>query len=393
MNAAAPTDWHTIKVVVPFLTEEQAELARTILSIDQEIKPYMIKRTLTAAGTSLQASFEALSIRQARVPSTSSAHRLVSEMQKSPTSFSDDAAAGSDSPFTPFEHQVAGHRDTLFLVDQGRTLLKRSSAREIQFYTGDGPRLSARLMADCLPRLRNIKPAWLAHLPPHPHWLAVENVLAPFERPNVIDVKLGQQLFDEDAPPDKQARMLQASLTTTSSSMGLRITGFKVWDEARQAYALTDKQYGKHITATELPTAMQRFFPCAEECLPTTEAEKSHSPAGMAARSLEYILTTLISRLRQFARLTGQLEWRARASSVLIAYESCGTAWRQQLPHRPIETLAETGQPHLPCCDVRLIDFAHTRATPGAGKDVGFELGLSTLIRLLEDRLADVQML
>ncbi len=40
---------------------------------------------------------------------------------------------------------------------------------------------------------------------------------------------------------------------------------------------------------------------------------------------------------------------------------------------------------------LKLIDFAHTKLTPGRGKDEGVILGLDTTLRLLRGRLEEVQ--
>lgn len=39
---------------------------------------------------------------------------------------------------------------------------------------------------------------------------------------------------------------------------------------------------------------------------------------------------------------------------------------------------------------VKLIDFAHTKMTPGQGPDEGVLLGLDTVIRLLDGRIEEV---
>lgn len=39
---------------------------------------------------------------------------------------------------------------------------------------------------------------------------------------------MGSLLYDEDATKEKRERMIQHSLNTTSSSLGLRISGLKV---------------------------------------------------------------------------------------------------------------------------------------------------------------------
>jgi 1D-myo-inositol-tetrakisphosphate 5-kinase/inositol-polyphosphate multikinase len=56
----------------------------------------------------------------------------------------------------------------------------------------------------------------------------LENLAHPFFKPNILDIKLGTVLYDEDAPPDKVARMLKTAETTTSLKTGMRLTGFQV---------------------------------------------------------------------------------------------------------------------------------------------------------------------
>jgi inositol-polyphosphate multikinase len=49
-----------------------------------------------------------------------------------------------------------------------------------------------------------------------------------FRKPNILDIKLGTVLYDEDAPPDKKERMRNAARRTTSGETGIRLTGFQV---------------------------------------------------------------------------------------------------------------------------------------------------------------------
>lgn len=59
----------------------------------------------------------------------------------------------------------------------------------------------------------------------------MENITHGFNQPNVIDLKLGTQLFDPLDPKltaDKQARMEAEAARTTTGSDGLRLTGFTV---------------------------------------------------------------------------------------------------------------------------------------------------------------------
>lgn len=47
-------------------------------------------------------------------------------------------------------------------------------------------------------------------------------------KPCILDVKLGTTLYDEDASPEKKARMIKAAHNTTSGETGIRLTGFQV---------------------------------------------------------------------------------------------------------------------------------------------------------------------
>ncbi|OJJ79553.1 inositol polyphosphate multikinase [Aspergillus glaucus CBS 516.65] len=79
--------------------------------------------------------------------------------------------------------------------------------------------------------------------------IVLENVAAGFKRPNVLDVKLGARLWADDARPEKRAKLDAVSQETTSSSLGFRICGMKVFtgeDGESDEGALTDPYDAKH---------------------------------------------------------------------------------------------------------------------------------------------------
>lgn len=43
-----------------------------------------------------------------------------------------------------------------------------------------------------------------------------------------MDIKLGTTLYDDDASPEKVARMMETARNTTSLETGIRLTGFQV---------------------------------------------------------------------------------------------------------------------------------------------------------------------
>jgi 1D-myo-inositol-tetrakisphosphate 5-kinase/inositol-polyphosphate multikinase len=60
------------------------------------------------------------------------------------------------------------------------------------------------------------------------HSIVLENLSHRFLKPNIIDVKLGTKLYDDEASEEKKARMIQAAKDTTSLETGVRLTGFQV---------------------------------------------------------------------------------------------------------------------------------------------------------------------
>jgi inositol-polyphosphate multikinase len=278
--------------------------------------------------------------------------------------------------------------------------------------------------------------------------LVLENLTYRFKRPNVLDIKLGTQLFDEDASPEKQERMTKAAAATTSKETGVRLTGFQVsprtlrldlksakfggadlphhsqvWDSATQSFVTTPKAFGKTIAVEELPHGISRFFyPPLSESLPFELADSASSFSSSADLStvtrpeplpkdlLIPILSAIILRLKQKEQMLSSLELRVRGSSLLIVVEGDATALAaaidrvQEEASKPstrdgaeeeeddsdAESVSTTdgegnAKPHtLLPFDVKWIDFAHARAAPGEGIDEGLILGVKTTRELLE---------
>lgn len=56
----------------------------------------------------------------------------------------------------------------------------------------------------------------------------LENISGTFSKPNIIDIKLGTILYDDEASEEKKARMTKTAMNTTSFETGVRLTGFQV---------------------------------------------------------------------------------------------------------------------------------------------------------------------
>lgn len=163
----------------------------------------------------------------------------------------------------------------------------------------------------------------------------LENIAAGFKRPNVLDVKLGARLWADDARPEKRAKLDSVSQQTTSSSLGLRICGMKVYtgengesDEGgltnpydakhegregkkgevveKDGFKRYDKWYGRSLTEGNVKEGFEAFFAGAK--------------LGGVDRS-KLIAKRVIEELKRVQQTLEAEESRMYSASVLIVYE------------------------------------------------------------------------
>lgn len=255
--------------------------------------------------------------------------------------------------------------------------------------------------------------------------IVLENVAHRFVKPNIIDIKLGKVLYDEDASEEKRARMIKTALATTSHETGVRLTGFQTYDVSRGVAINTPKSYGKTIKAADLPEGFARFFrlsPRPSSRPPTQVEEKGkgkHIEGAAAAEDPEEALrgtglpSDLLLPLLRFLRddiaeirdALAKAELRMVGASLLIVYEADWERCREGIKYYsdgPDEDEVDdddedededesSKRPHPYV--VKLIDFAHTRLVPGQGPDEGLLAGVDTVLKLIDGRIREVDVL
>ncbi|KAJ5587283.1 uncharacterized protein N7459_003048 [Penicillium hispanicum] len=285
--------------------------------------------------------------------------------------------------------------------------------------------------------------------------IVLENVAAGFRRPNVLDVKLGARLWADDAPPAKRSKLDAVSKETTSSSLGYRIAGMKVWtgengeaDEGtrtnpyatkhegaegakgevieKAGYRRYDKWYGRSFNDQNVKQGFETFLAGAK--------------AGKVDRS-KLVAQRLAEELRNVQQVLESEESRMYSSSVLVVYEGDPDAMEHALeeekkvpeqgdhavdedddeeetgfqinedalelvdvnlgegmPQKAINISIDPQMGQLPDLgdddeeeetpkvhDLRLIDFAHAKWTPGEGPDTNVLHGIRSLIKVFEE--------
>jgi len=118
------------------------------------------------------------------------------------------------------------------------------------------------------------------------------------------------------------------------------------------------------------------------------------------------ILRAICEEIAEIREVCASLEMRMVGTSLLIIYEADWTRAEQGLIRFSEEDDEEDEDGDIDMDDddedgssqkrpgppfvVKLIDFAHTRFVPGEGPDNGVLLGMDTVLKLLDARLADL---
>ncbi|KAI9197444.1 uncharacterized protein BJ171DRAFT_519546 [Polychytrium aggregatum] len=319
-----------------------------------------------------------------------------------------------------FTEQVAGHPDTIKAAPQfPDRLFKWASPTESQFYRAlDRQRQQSQGFdhaQTAAPRpLYSFAPAFYPDFdfqpnPLHtnspasngksngdgdgnddgsPSWICIQNLIHRYQHYSAIDLKLGTRLYDDDATPEKRARMIQHAQQTTSGAIGLRICGYKRFDLATQSHVVYSREAGRRLKPDTFYGDFESFF-------------RSNDGGFVSLDTLRGIR----HRLCELQQTLRQTHVQLYGASVLILYDSgcCfdvdpGQTSNLGEPNAPNQAASadepRPTQSRAPCpdqsasprYDVRLIDFAHARLKDGIGLDEGALLGVDHLIRFM-DRL------
>ncbi|KAF2672359.1 SAICAR synthase-like protein [Microthyrium microscopicum] len=258
------------------------------------------------------------------------------------------------------------------------------------------------------------------------------NLSSGFAHPNILDLKLGSRLWDEDAPAAKRARLDAVSAASTSSSLGFRIAGMRVWQGAGDlplkqdvvtrdlahlqsdedgSFLVYNKMFGRSLTLDTVSTGIRDFL-----LVPCAGIQKEHALALLSA--FEDGLCQLVSVLEN-------METRMYSASVLLVYEGDGKVFDEKFRRTQEEeqmngkdsavdglegaigtngvngavdgTVMEDGEYDQEDDDegedededknrlltVKLIDFAHASFVPGQGPDENVLHGLRSIIKIL----------
>ncbi|KAL8888525.1 MAG: hypothetical protein Q9215_004047 [Flavoplaca cf. flavocitrina] len=232
--------------------------------------------------------------------------------------------------------------------------------------------------------------------------IVLENVAAAFKNPNILDVKLGARLWDDNAPPAKRIKLDKVAEETTSKSLGFRIAGMRTWQGAaasagsdgsdgsdgilKDGYRLYDKHYGRTLTSETIRQGFEDYFLLER--------------GGVIAKKgpLRTVVKRFIEDLVELKSALENEESRMYSASLLFVYEGNRDALVDALAREKEEPAngvngdeapeEEDDEQHVPAVQgLKLIDFAHAEWTPGQGPDENLLHGLRCTIEVLEGLL------
>lgn len=200
----------------------------------------------------------------------------------------------------------------------------------------------------------------------------------------MLDIKIGVQSWDEDAPATKAER--EASKWPPQAKLGYRFTGLRVHRASEAAgddggVVQLDTKYGYALPEDGLQDAFRRYV-----------------DAG-CGRWRPAVLQELLPRLRLLKRLWAtQRLYRFYGSSLLFVYDAAtapavpggeltqagtGAGTGEAVGAAPA-VATRWGSGGRPDVDVRMIDFGHAWDIRDGGRDDGYELGLRNIIATIE---------
>ncbi|KAH9490601.1 hypothetical protein Btru_033803 [Bulinus truncatus] len=220
-------------------------------------------------------------------------------------------------------------------------------------------------------------------------FMKLEDLMYPYKRPCILDLKVGVRQHGDDAPQEKIDYQTHKCLITTSHSLGLRLCGVKRYLLSEGIYEKKDKFYGRKLQDDELKNEIINFL---------------HNGVDYRWDLVDSIITQLKQLETEIKNLEG---YRFYSCSLVIIYDgepeedgSYGTDKAGSQDSNSVHsnssnmTVQHTNHQHgaIDSVRVRIVDFAHatyegfeTDTVKHIGSDHGFLLGLSTLLEALSE--------
>ncbi|TXT08885.1 hypothetical protein VHUM_03013 [Vanrija humicola] len=181
-------------------------------------------------------------------------------------------------PLQPYGHAVGGH-SSIYQFTRA-AICKPLMSRENIFYE-DVERLAPALLP-YIPRYLGV----MLEL-----FIFMEDLTGRLKKPCVLDLKMGTRQYGYDATPLKQISQRKKCDATTSRTLGVRMCGMQVWNNATQEFTSKNKYRGRELKTADFPRVLGKFLSDGDEVL------ADHIPFLMQKM---YNLAAILSTLNSF---------------------------------------------------------------------------------------------
>ncbi|XP_072960198.1 inositol polyphosphate multikinase IPK2-like [Typha angustifolia] len=272
----------------------------------------------------------------------------------------------------PPEHQVAGHYVSEGnlgpLIDGSGLFYKplQSNSRgenELAFYSSffSHPGVPHRIRSSFFPSFHGTQllPHSAAPSDLHPH-LVLEDLVADFKSPSIIDVKIGSRTWYPQADDDYLRKCLDKDRESTSLTLGFRVSGVQISGPGSVIWK-PERDEIKRFTTTDVRRALRRF-------VSTNNSGSVPSPDCALATEVYGGSEGVLAQLMELkAWFEDQTLFHFYSSSVLVVYEKRADGVKAR---------------------VKMVDFAHVLEGDGV-IDHNFLGGLCSLIKFVSEILTD----
>ncbi|CAJ2514094.1 Uu.00g022130.m01.CDS01 [Anthostomella pinea] len=233
--------------------------------------------------------------------------------------------------------------------------------------------------------------------------VVLENASFGYKKPNIMDAKLGERLWADDAPPEKKKRFAKIAAETTHKNFGFRVAGMRVYQGStekseldKEGYRIYDKDWGRFtVNDDNLIGSFKKFI--------------FNEAAGIDKHLGKVIAGAFATDLRRVVEVLESVESCMYSASVLLVFEGDGDALRAAIQEAKAGVSAGIGmddeelrKASMPVdmdeleddsedessfpriYSVKLIDFAHAAWTPGRGPDENVLKGVRSLVDIFD---------
>lgn len=324
----------------------------------------------------------------------------------------------------PLSHQVAGHKYGVdkvgILQHPDGTVLKQlqpppRGPREMQFYC----MVYAKDCRDpCLLDLQQHLPkyysTWSSPDSPTELYLKLEDVTRRFQKPCIMDVKIGQRSYDPFASQEKREQQIRKY--PLMEEIGFLVLGMRVYNVGLDCFDTYDQHYGRGLKKDTIKDGLSKFFYngnlLRRDVITASIAKvksilrwfENQSQLNFYASSLLFVYEGLPlapeekSSIRSLQKNEGVLEYNNNIEQSLSTMYSLHKKGCMQSHHQSKQDnsawhslteldVGEQETEEMPEVEVRMIDFAHV--FPSEVPDHGYIYGLRNLVKMLQRILDD----